>query len=318
MIKQYQKSLVINNTLMLYQADSILSNGINKLFSRYEENGSLQNSFGFSYLATNLISKNYDEDISALAENYMGKTKNQYLTSLNELTLINKESNVCAIINEDKAMLWIKRDTTFKIPKIYSYFRFLYPLIRNKDRENYNLGKYYSYYIIKKISTIFEEAKMSGNDIVGTVDENGLNIKVAGYRDVYIKIIKKIFDIIYHESSIDDNQGFDFSQRYCNPDEKSLNFLGTILKLDILIQNRISTVYYSDDILRNIIKFNSKHMYAESLIYGDIDEGIENEMKQIISKINISGKSQKIENYFPDKKNMKDILEYLSFSAEIP
>ena len=65
------------------------------------------------------------------------------------------------------------------------------------------------------------------------IDENGINIKVSSYKDVYLAIINKIIDIIYNKKSVNKDWTFDYeSKRYRSIEEKSLNYLGNVIKPD--------------------------------------------------------------------------------------
>ena len=319
-IHEYQNLLSVSNSLVFYQVENIFeSYDISQIFHDYDESTPLIQELGFSYLSTNLISTDFEEEISGFAFEYWGKGKNPFLTSLDTLTLTNEEGEVRSIINEEKAKLWVRRDTTFKLPRIHSYFRFIYPEIRETDQERYKLNMYYANYLIFTFFKAFEEAKLSGNEILANVDENGLNIKVAGYKDVYIKIIRKLFDIIYRSTEVDKKNDYEYeSKRYRNLEEKSLNFLGNVLKPNVNgNENQFKDFYFNNDRLLETMEYNAKHMYVESLIYGDVEEDVIAEMKRIIEEVNVSHSSKEIESKFPNKNNMEEILKYLSYTTEV-
>ena len=138
-IHEYQNLLSVSNSLVFYQVENIFeSYDISQIFHDYDESTPLIQELGFSYLSTNLISTDFEEAISGFASEYWGKGKNPFLTSLDTLTLTNEEGEVRSIINEEKAKLWVRRDTTFKLPRIHSYFRFIY--IRHLTMPLFDVG----------------------------------------------------------------------------------------------------------------------------------------------------------------------------------
>ena len=179
----------------------------------------------------------------------------------------------------------------------------------------------YVNYIEKDILMSFDEAKLSGNEIKANIDENGLNIKVVAYKDVYMPIIYKIFSLIIDVDKISLSKDYDYlSKRYRNLEEKSLNYLGMALKPQVHSiedDEEESISQYNYDQMMDFFEYCSLNLYMESLVYGDVDEEITKEIKALLSSINTSGNSTGIEEKFPNKNGMKEILEFLSYNTII-
>ena len=316
--------LGINHTAILFQSEKSYSEQsfiMKDIFGNQDLDGKvLRKNFGFQYLTGELHEHKFSEQISDFAKEYKGKEPNIYLTRLSTLSPV-EEGEIQSVIDDSKMKLWIKKDTTFQVPRIHSYFHLVFPDIRNTDREIYNLCMVYVNYIEKDILMSFDEAKLSGNEIKANIDENGLNIKVVAYKDVYMPIIYKIFSLIIDVDKISLSKDYDYlSKRYRNLEEKSLNYLGMALKPQVHSiedDEEESISQYNYDQMMDFFEYCSLNLYMESLVYGDVDEEITKEIKALLSSINTSGNSTGIEEKFPNKNGMKEILEFLSYNTII-
>ena len=280
---------------------------------------SFETRLGYTYKLAEINPNTFREEIDMFGESYMGKKENPYMTQLDSLSETFEEGVIRSIIKDSKMKFWAKRDTTFKVPRVHSYFRLVYPDVRNNDPDQYKLNMVYANVILEDFIKTFEEAKLSGNEIIMNIDENGINIKVSSYKDVYLAIINKIIDIIYNKKSVNKDWTFDYeSKRYRSIEEKSLNYLGNVIKPDGNgNDNKQFRVHIDDYNVLDFFTYNSQHMYMEALIYGDIDEEMVSQMKRTLESINRSKESNEIESKYPNKKNMKDILEGLSYNTII-
>ena len=278
----------------------------------------MENTFGFTYLKGEMHSEVYQEQIDDFAKNYKGKNKNPYLTSLNTISPY-RIGNIRPLIDDSKMKLWIREDTTFMVPRIHSYFRLIFPDVRTNNIDVYKTLMLYVNHLEREILLTFDEAKLSGNEIVANIDESGINIKVAGYKDVYLEIIYKLFSLIIDVEKISLDEDYDYKRkRYRNINEKALNYLGSVIKPDLLyIDPEDPAPSYGSDQLLDFFEYSAENMYLEGLVYGDVDDEMTRELKELFGSINSSGKSTEIEEKMDGKGNMEKILEYLSYNTPI-
>ena len=202
--------------------------------------------------------------------------------------------------------------------RIHSYFHFVFPKVRN-----YNISKlvmYYVNYIHEDILLDFEEAKLSGNDISIDYDENGINIKVSAYKDVFFKMINNIFSIILNQTYVEKSDYFNYKiKRYRSIEEKANGYLGTVMKKALIEhQEEYDLVYITNQQMLDFFEYNANNMYTQSLIYGDVDKDIINKMKTLLS-IYEHGNSREIEKQFKSVScdTIDDVLTFLSKNAII-
>lgn len=281
----------------------------------------LNEDFGYLYKKAKLLYEGISQRMNISYQwdksGFLVKKPNQFLTSLNTISNI-EEKEITNVINEERMKMWVKKDTTFQVPRIHSYFRFVFPDIRNDETEQYKLNMFYVNHIINDIEMRFEEAKMSGNDIKVSVDENGLNIKVAAYKDIYYKIMNNLFELIFNLKHLTEYNDIDYeTKKYRSLEEKTLYYLSSGVKPKVNGRDNFNTKkYMSSSTILEFSNYNAKHMYTECLLYGDIDEQIISDMKNLLIKY-YDKNSKEIKKKFPEQNNMNKILDYLSYNAEI-
>ena len=281
----------------------------------------LNEDFGYLYKKVKLLHEGIAQRMNISyhwdRSGFLMKKPNQFLTSLNTISNI-EEKEIENVINEERIKMWARKDTTFQVPRIHSYFRFIFPDIRNDETEQYKLNMFYANHIIKDIEMRFEEAKMSGNDIKVSIDENGLNIKVAAYKDIYYKIMNNLFELIFDLKQLTDYNAIDYeTKRYRSLEEKTLYYLSSGIKPKVNGRDNFNTKkYLTASSILEFTKYNAKHMYIECLLYGDIDESIIIDMKNLLMKY-YDKNSDEIKKRFSEQDNMNKILDYLSYNAEI-
>ena len=319
LIERYRNDLIVDHSVFLYKTKNIFGNfELESIFKDFTAGDPLKTKFGFVYLNTALNADDFNDEIAWFGSSYLGKDVNNYLTKLTSLTLTNEESDIKSVIDDTKAKMWIRKDTTFKVPRVHSYFHFILPDVRTKILNTYIKLMNYANYLMYAMMLNFEEAKMSGNEVVANIDENGLNIKVSAYKDIYVKIIKKLFQLIYHVGKIERKDSYNYQEkRYRSLEEKSLNFLANVLKRDTNGNFNKGDDAISADALEEYFDYNAQHLYLECLLYGDIDEEIVDQVKKMIIEVNVNDKSDEIEKKFPSEHTMKEISEYLSHQAKI-
>ena len=327
-INSYYQYLSMQYSTMILQYENIFDK-YHHILPFFSENDQFElrkdydfnEAFGITYKILNLlyeglqqrmvISYHYDKS------GYLVKKKNPFLTSLNVLAEKSEEGEIENIINKDTLKVYMKRDTTFKVPRIHSYFRLVFPDIRTEDEEQYKMNMFYANHIFKDFDMNFEEARVSGNDIKANIDENGINIKVAAYKDVYINIMKTIFDLIFNLQNLVDYSALDYeTKQYRSIEEKALNYLGSVLKPNVCTNNSNTKKYLTSSSILEYTKYNAKNMYIESLLYGDIDNEIKNQITELFNQINVENNNEIIKKY-PNKNNINQLLDYLSFNQNI-
>ena len=276
----------------------------------------LEKAFGLSYITANIKKDALASNIRAFGNEYKGKKPNNYLTSL--FTIVDKKEvgDIQEII-EPKLKIYAKRDTSFQVPRIHAYFRFVFPDIRTKDEINKQMMILISNHVHRGIMMEFEEAKMSGNEIKADLNDNGFNIYISAYSDVFTRIVSQVVKMIFNENKAADDD-FDYKRRrFNNLDEKSLFFLSNVVKTDVNnIHKRWQGVIDFQDLnaYTHILK---KSFYMESLFYGNVDKTMIAEIRQIIKEIYSNNVENGLEKAF-DGVSIEKILDTLSFNKDLP
>lgn len=93
--------------------------------------------------------------------------------------------------------------------KIYSSFHFIFPNIRNRNTNIYQLNLQYFNHLFKTIELEFEELFDKDNEdfhngyyIYFVKDDNGFNLEINTYKDVYMLFFKKIVSYIFEFEKI--------------------------------------------------------------------------------------------------------------------
>ena len=273
---------------------------------------------------TNIIAKINKEEIikysntTQIYDNPMFKhkqDKKNYISNENNLIPINYNinNNIQLILNNISNKLWYKFNYEIKSPKIYSSFHILHPNIRNNI---YNLSlinlKYFNH-IQKQIEIEFEELYDISNlnvynDYYINInnDGNGINLEINTFKDVYLKIIKKIFEFIFEfDKNFIEYTNVDYlSKIYKDELSKAIWYLNQVLKKD-------NEEKYFKDInstfnLNNIKTYANEinqNMYIDGLLYGYLDFDIIKEVRNILFEYN----TREYDNYcfFTDISSFK-------------
>ena len=322
-LNRYLDDLTIDNSIIFFQSTNIAKRKdiIKAMFDKESYNELMKSAdisynFGKFYIKGSIKPELFKDQISDFAKNYFGKDQNPYLTKLSTLNQMKKEGDIQQVLNEKYLQFWIKKDTTFQVKRIHSYFHFLFPDSRKanelKSAMYLNFYKYINYLLLSH----FEEAKLSGNDVEVSLDENGINLKIAAYQDVYLTIISKIFTLIF-EIKFDSEQELDFEiDESRNLEEKTLNYLGRVIKPEVNLQSEETVIYTLND-FQEFINYNLHNSYIESLLYGDLDDNIILQVQNILNKVKCSSESNEIQKRFPSTNTFNDVLSYLSSNYEI-
>lgn len=276
----------------------------------------LNKAFGLSYITANIKKNALDPIIQAFGNDYKGKKPNEYLTSL--YTIVDKkEVGDIQEIVEPKMKLYARRDTSFQVPRIHAYFRFVFPDIRTTDETKRKVMIVLLNQIRRGIMMDFEEAKMSGNEIKVDLNENGFNIYISSYSDVFTRIASHVIKMIFDENKIP-NDDFDYRARaFNNLDEKSLFFLSNVVKDNV---NNIHKRWFGAidlKVFQAYTKALKKSFYMESLLYGNVDKTTMSEIRQIINEIYSGNIEDGLEKAF-EGATIEKILDTLSYNKPIP
>lgn len=291
---------------------------------RFEDENLLQENYGMKYSETDFDDENLKKRIDISYQwdksSFRLKSINEFLTKTSKVYLDQSVYPLKTSINNSKMKFYYKKDFSFGVPRIHSYFRFIYPKLRTLTANDYKINLYYINLLITEIDLSFEEARYSGNEIEISNDENGINLKISAYEDVFISIVKNIFDFLFDFKPIK-YESIDYeTRRFRNLEEKSLAFLSSVIKQKIL--NGKDERYFKDkydfplSTIENYAIYNSQHMYIECFAIGTINNEIEKEMHNLLAKVDVSEKSKEIEVVF-EKKNIKEVLNSLRLNKEI-
>ena len=241
---------------------------------------------------------------------------NQKFIIENNSNVIN--NNIQLVLNNIANKLWYKIDYNIKTPKIFSSFHIIHPNIRNNSSNISKTNIKYFHLLEKAIEIEFEELYDINNInfyndyyINLSKDENGINLEINTYKDVYLIIIKKIFSFIfdYEKYSLEHNTNYNtnsFKDKIC----RSLWYLKQVIKKDInekyfnAIDNIINVVN-----IKNYGNEINQNMYIDGLLYGFLDFDIIKEVRNILYTYN----TREYDNFcfyenIPDFK--KRIYEY--------
>ena len=233
------------------------------------------------------------------------KNHNEFIIENNEL-IVKKEKEIFLYLNLTNVKIWYKYNTNSQIPIVYTYFHFEFPEIKiHNNPIQQKLNNYYVNHLIKKIELNLDDIKFSGNKIKIIYDENGINLKLKLYENIYIKIINQILNYIFNPNDFHEIGGIDYENRnYNSIKEKSLILLGCVLKknyeslIDLDMNSNNLFRIYSLHIEKYAIEV-SKKISIECFLYGYCSDNILNYISTTLQKYNNSNifYKKKIENY---------------------
>jgi ferredoxin len=131
---------------------------------------------------------------------YISKEPINNIINNDNKILLNNNSKIQLGLNTIANKLWyyISDDDDIKNSNmVFSKFHIIHPNIRNHTNNIYNINIKYYNYIDKKIEQEFEEIFEMGNEIKLTRDDNGFNLEIKAFKDIYIKILEKIFSFFF-------------------------------------------------------------------------------------------------------------------------
>ncbi len=240
------------------------------------------------------------------------KSHNEFIIKNNELIEKN-EKEILLYLNLTNMKIWYKYNTNSQIPIIYSYFHFEFPEIKiHNNPVQQKLNNYYVNHLIKKIELNLDDIKFSGNKIKIIYDEDGINLKIKLYENIFIKVINQILKYIFNPFDFHEIGGIDYEKRnYNSIEEKTLILLGCILKknyeslIDLDMNTNNMFRIYNSQIEKYAIEV-SKKIYIECFLYGYCNKDILNYISTFLQKHNKSNifYKKKIENYEIDYGNI--------------
>ena len=201
-----------------------------------------------------------------------------------------------------------------KCSKIYSSFHLIFPNIRNRNTNIYQLNLQYFNHLYKTIELEFEELFDKDNEdfhngyyIYFVKDDNGFNLELNTYKDVYMLFFKKIFSYIFEF-------GKNFTQ-YINVDY-NLNTFKDILSralwyLKQVIKKEIQEKYFEKQNMNFDVKdvkayVNeiSQNIYLDGLLYGVIDVDIIKQVRELLLLLNT--REYEHNSFFANIKEFKE------------
>ena len=222
--------------------------------------------------------------------NYISKEINtQNYTAINNIHEISK---IKLCLNNIGNKLWHynpDNDDDINNPIIMSKFHFIHPNVRNSNNNISRTNIKYYNYINKKIEQEFEEILDMGNNINLTMDKNGINLELNAFKDIYIKILDKIFSFFFEfENDFVEYNDIDYiTENFKSDLDKAIYHLQSQLK------NNIDEKYFEEkNKMMDIFKLKlygmnlEDNIYIEGLIYGNVDKEIIKKIKNVILKYN--------------------------------
>ena len=236
------------------------------------------------------------------------------LNNINNIVIKDKISKIQLCLNNIGNNLWCyipNSGNDINNYIIMSKFHFIHPNVRNSiNAINRTNVKYYNY-INKKIEQEFDEILDMGNKINLTMDKNGINLEIFAFKDIYIKILDKIFSFFFEfENDFIEYNDVDYTTEIfkCNLD-KAINLIQSQLK------NFIDEKYFEEkNKMMDIYKLKlygtnlEDNIYINGFIYGNMDKDIIKSIKNILLKYNT--REYDIYSVFNNTKELKKkILE---------
>ena len=140
-IQTFNNNIIpIDNSIIFFQSTNIAKRKdiIKAMFDKESYNELMKSAdisydFGKFYIKGSIKPELFKDQISDFAKNYFGKDQNPYLTKLSTLNQIKIEGDIQQVLNEKYLQFWIKKDTTFQVKRIHSYFHFLFPDSRKSN-----------------------------------------------------------------------------------------------------------------------------------------------------------------------------------------
>ena len=266
---------------------------------------------------TGRINKNYILNLAIMAENYdilefnIKKNKMNYLSKEKYTIQIGKKTNnkIQLIFNNISNKLWCKFDYDIKYPKIISSFHIIYPNIRSNEMRIDPINLKYFYQLNKLIQIEFVELLDVKDDnfyINLSKDENGLNLQINTYKDIYLLVIKKIFSFIFEFDKnipaliIPDN----YSSINDNQISKALSYLKKVIKKEINEKyfQEINKQFNFNDINSYAYEI-SQNMHIDGFLYGFLDNNLIKEVRNILFIYNT--REYDYYSFFEDIPNFK-------------
>ena len=285
---------------------------------------------------TNILAKIDKYEITKYSSNTLiydnpmfkpNQDKSMYISN-NIFSMPNKENGIN--INDNKIhlalntisnKLWYKYDednnvnfNSKKSSKIYSSFHLIFPNIRNRNSNIYQLNLQYFNHLFKTIELEFEELFTKGNEdsnngyyIDFVKDDNGFNLEISTYKDVYMLFLEKIFSYIFEFEK-------NFTQ-YINVDYNLNTFKDIVSRalwyLKQVIKKEIQEKYFERQNMNFDVKdvkayVNeiSQNIYVDGLLYGVLDVDIIKEVRELLISLN----TREYDNYcfYTDIKGFKE------------
>ena len=337
-VYNYMSNLKIQYaTMVLYAYDDI--DPMNHLFGLFSEDRvdilknaktNMRTYLGLNYLALPYEHEGIEQRMHVSfhwdKSSFLPKSRNNYLTKLTSLASSPHETGpISTLISKENSInILYQKDTTFLVPRVHSYFHLIYPQMRTNDKAQHKLNLKAINHIMIDIDMEFEEARMSGNDINLDMDENGINIKLSCYKDVYLPIFLKLFTFIYDRTQIREFTSIDYeTKHYRNKQDKANTILGSVVKPDINGNyNKNEQTFVVGSEIINYIGTIAMNSYIEGLLYGDVDDTLIDSLTEHLKAFDNGNRIRKglIDTYRDviNDKSMNGIFEYLRFNKEIP
>ena len=314
LLPEYNQDLINNiiddiislkNLMIIMELDSKLYKNITNSIKRYSETiltKSIEindfNTYTFAVINTIQI-MNYAMTTQQW-DNPSFKHKQDKKQYLSQGIDINTNNNL--LLNNSKLQLGlntIANKLWYYIPKynninstnnmIMSKFHIIHPYIRNHSNNIYRINIKYFNYLDKKIEQEFEEIFDMGNDIKLTRDENGINLEIKAFKDIYIKILEKIFSFFFNfEKDFIEYNDVNYTTEYFKSDlDKAINCLHCTLKEDVK-----DNYFQEKNDMFDLFKLKlfgiylEENIYIDSFIYGNIDKDLIKKLKKVFLAYN--------------------------------
>ena len=216
-----------------------------------------------------------------------------------------RDNKIHLALNTISNKLWYKFDDESnennninckKCSKIYSSFHFIFPNIRNRNTNIYQLNLQYFNHLFKTIELEFEELFEKDNEdfhngyyIYFVKDDNGFNLEINTYKDAYMLFFKKIVSYIFEfEKNFTQYINVDYNlNTFKDILSRALWYLKQVIKKEIQEKcfERQNMNFDVKDLIAYVNEI-SQNIYVDGLLYGAIDVDTIKQVRELLLSLN--------------------------------
>ena len=218
-LKKFTYQLKRENSVLILGINNKTFNEYNETFNKFE-NKIHNNIYDIYYTIDdldkffekkNLVIKN-DINFSYYKNIYISKYESESELKYDPKDIYTYQNQTNDIIgnNSNIRVFYFKRDTSFKIPKVFITIYFYHPFMRPKKDDDFNNERFfelmlYMSYIKREINLKLADAIRAKNSIIMDFNQNVFYISIFAYSDIAYLILENIKNITMNIDEINSN-----------------------------------------------------------------------------------------------------------------